>query len=77
MQEVQKIYVKQSDEQRIQHNATMGIISGSANQQDILISKQQAAEHAEGRRKDVLRRAYKPQPGDSSELKSCSSYSAQ
>jgi hypothetical protein len=42
-----------------------------------LISKQQAAERAEGRRKDVLRRAYKQQPGDSAELKSCSSYSAQ
>lgn len=77
MQEVQKTYVKQSDEERISHNATMGIISGSANQQAILISKQQAAEHAEGRRKDVLRRAYKQQPNDSSELKSCSSYSAQ
>jgi hypothetical protein len=77
MQEIQKTYVKQSDEERIRHNGTMGIISGGADQQAILISKQQAAERAEGRRKDVLRRAYKQQPGDSAELKSCSSYSAQ
>jgi hypothetical protein len=77
MQEVQKTYVKQSDEERIRHNATMGIISGGSNQQAILISKQQSAESAEARRKDISRRAYKQQPGDSSELKSCSSYSAQ
>jgi hypothetical protein len=55
----------------------MGIISGGSNQQAILISKQQSAERAEARRKDISRRAYKQQPGDSSELKSCSSYSAQ
>jgi hypothetical protein len=77
MQEVQKTYVKQSDEERIQHNATMGIVSGGTDQQAILISKQQAAERAESRRKDILRRAYKQQPNDSSELKSCSSYSGQ
>jgi tetratricopeptide (TPR) repeat protein len=77
MQEIQKKYVKQSDEERIQHNATMGIVGGGPNQQAILISKQEAAERAESRRKDVLRRVYKEQPGDSGELKSCSSYTVQ
>jgi len=75
MQHIQTAYVKQSDEERIQHNATMGVING-ADQQGILISKQQAAESAEARRKAVSQRAYTPPAGDSGELKSCSSYSA-
>jgi hypothetical protein len=77
MQQIQTKYVKQSDEERIQHNATMGIVSGGANQQAILISKQQAAERAEARRKAVAQRAYHPLAGNSDEIKSCSSYAPQ
>ena len=77
MQEIQKTYVKQSDEERIQHNGTMGIISGGSDQQAILISKQQAAERAEARRKAISQRTYKQLPGNSKELKTCSSYVAQ
>ncbi|HSE43122.1 MAG TPA: hypothetical protein VLH08_20360 [Acidobacteriota bacterium] len=75
-QEIQKTFVKQSDIERIQHNATMGVISG-IDPQAILISKQQAAQRTEARRKDVAQRAFQLAASNSAELKSCSSYAAQ
>jgi hypothetical protein len=73
MQEIQKTYVKQSDEERIQHNATMRVINGEVDQQAILISKQEAAENADVRRKAVTQRAF--QNSDrSNEPKPCSEY---
>jgi hypothetical protein len=77
MQQIQKTYVKQSDEERIQHNATMGVINSAPDQQAILISKQQAAERADARRKAISQRTYKQLPGNSNELKTCSSYAVQ
>jgi hypothetical protein len=55
----------------------MGIVSGGADQQAILISKQQAAESAEARRKAVAQRAYREPAVSSNELKACSNYAEQ
>jgi hypothetical protein len=74
MQEVQKTFVKQSDLERIEHNAKMGAISGTADSQAVMLSKQQAAQRSEARKKDVAQRAFQLPANNSAELKSCSSY---
>jgi hypothetical protein len=74
MQQIQNTYVKQSDEERIQHNASMQVIGGGADQQSILISKQKAAERAEARRKAVSQRAFHLKPEASDQLKTCLQY---
>jgi hypothetical protein len=58
MQEIQKSYIKQSDEERIQHNATMRVINDAVDTEAILISKREAAERADARRKAVVQRAF-------------------
>jgi hypothetical protein len=59
MQSIQKNVVQQSDQQRIEHVATMGVIQGT-DQSAVLLSKAETARQAESRKLEVQKRAYSP-----------------
>jgi len=75
IQKAQIEYVNQSDQQRMVHAATMGVISGSS-ASAALESARQAHVRAETRKAEIRKRAFVPSRPSSDQLKSCSELAA-
>ena len=73
MQRAQREFVKKSDEERMAHAATMGVIAGSS-QSAVLESARQARATAESRKADIRKRAFVPVTTSSSQPKPCSEW---
>src|SRR5689334_14344813 len=73
MQRAQRDFVTKSDQERISHAATMGVIGG-ASQSAVLESARRAQIAAEARRADIRRRAFVPVAPSSDVLKACSEW---
>ena len=73
IQKAQREYVKKSDEERMVHAATMGVISG-ASQSAILESARLARATAEARKAEIRKRAFVPT--SSNVIKPCSAWTA-
>lgn len=73
MQRAQREYVKKSDEERMVHAATMGVVSG-VSQSAVLESARQARATAESRKAEIRKRAFVPMTTSSSEIKPCSEW---
>lgn len=73
MQRAQREFVKKSDEERMVHAATMGVVSG-ASQSAVLESARQARATAESRRAEIRRRAFVPVTNSSDRPKPCSEW---
>jgi hypothetical protein len=73
IQRAQREYVKKSDEERMVHAATMGVISGSS-QSAVLESARQAQATAESRRTEIRKRAFVPLQTSSDLPKPCSAW---
>jgi hypothetical protein len=71
MQRAQREFVKNSDEERMVHAATMGIVSGSSSSA-ALESAQLAHAAAESRRAEIRKRAFVLPASASGQAKSCS-----
>lgn len=71
MQRAQREYVKKSDEERMVHAATMGVISGRPSPA-ALESARQARATAESRRAEIRKRAFVPVATSSNLAKPCS-----
>jgi tetratricopeptide (TPR) repeat protein len=71
IQRAQIDYVNQSDQQRMVHAATMGVISGSSSSA-ALESARQARVRAESRKAEIRKRAFVPVRTSSDQPKSCS-----
>jgi len=70
IQRAQREYVKKSDEERMVHAATMGVISG-ASPSAVLESARQARVTAESRKAEIRKRAFVPVPTSSNAIKPC------
>jgi hypothetical protein len=75
IQRAQREYVKKSDEERMVHAATMGVVSG-ASQTAVLESARLADATAESRKTDIRRRAFVAVPVSSDRPKLCSELAA-
>jgi hypothetical protein len=75
MQRAQREFVKKSDEERMVHAATMGVISGGS-QSAVLESARQARAKAESRKADIRKRAFVPVATSSDRLRPCSEWTA-
>ena len=75
IQKAQIEYVNQSDQQRMVHAATMGVISGSS-ASAALESARQAHVRAESRKAEIRKRAFVPAKTSSDQPKSCSELAA-
>lgn len=73
MQRAQTEFVKKSDEERMVHAATMGVVAG-ASQSAVLESARQARATAESRRAEIRKRAFAPVPSSSDRPKPCSEW---
>jgi hypothetical protein len=73
MQRAQREYVQKSDEERMVHAATMGVISGSSSSA-VLESARQARVTAESRKAEIRRRAFVPVRTSSDLPKPCSEW---
>ena len=73
IQRAQKQFVRKSDEERMTHAATMGVISG-ASQSAVLESARQARVAAESRKAEIRKRAFVPVPTSSDRPKPCSEW---
>lgn len=73
IQRAQREYVKKSDEERMVHAATMGVING-ASQSAVLESARQARVAAESRKAEIRKRAFVPVTTSSSGIKPCSEW---
>src|ERR1051325_10286715 len=73
IQKAQREYVKKSDEERMAHAATMGVIAGSS-QSAVLESARQAQATAESRKAEISKRAFVPVPTSSDQPKPCSEW---
>ena len=73
IQRAQREYVKKSDEERMVHAATMGVINGASNSA-VLESARQARVTAEGRKADIRKRAFVPMTTSSGPPKPCSEW---
>ena len=73
IQKAQREYVKKSDDERMVHAATMGVISG-ASQSAVLESARQAQARAESRKADIRNRAFVPMATSSNQPKRCSQW---
>ena len=73
IQRAQRQFVKKSDEERMEHAATMGVISGSS-QSAVLESARQARVIAESRKAEIRRRAFVPAMTSSDLTKPCSEW---
>lgn len=71
IQRAQREFVKKSDEERMVHAATMGVVNGSS-QSAVLESARQARATAESRKAEIRRRAFVPLTPSSDRLKPCS-----
>jgi hypothetical protein len=70
IQRAQREFVKSSDEERMVHAATMGVVSGSSTAA-ALESARQAHATAESRRAAIRKRAFVPSPGASTVPRAC------
>jgi hypothetical protein len=75
IQRAQREYVRKSDEQRMVHAATMGVISGTSNSA-VLESARQARATAESRKAEIRKRAFVPVATSSNGMKPCSEWTA-
>ena len=73
IQRAQREFVKKSDEERMVHAATMGVVNGSS-QAAVLESARQARATAESRKAEIRRRAFVPLTTSSDRLKPCSEF---
>jgi len=73
IQRAQREFVKKSDEERMVHAATMGVING-ASSSAALESARQARATAESRRAEIRRRAFVPLTPSSDRPKPCSEW---
>jgi hypothetical protein len=73
IQRAQREYVKKSDEERMVHAATMGVING-ASQSAVLESARQARATAESRKAEIRKRAFVPVATSSNVIKPCSEW---
>lgn len=71
IQRAQREFVKKSDEERMVHAATMGVVNGSS-QSAVLESARQARATAESRKAEIRRRAFVPLTTSSDRLRPCS-----
>jgi tetratricopeptide (TPR) repeat protein len=73
MQRAQRDFVKKSDQERVQHAATMGVIQGSS-QSAVLDSARKARAAAESRKAEIRKRAFVPVKSSSDQPKPCSAW---
>jgi hypothetical protein len=73
IQRAQREFVKKSDEERMVHAATMGVVSGSS-QSAVLESARQARATAESRKAEIRKRAFVPVENSSARPKPCSEW---
>ena len=73
IQRAQRDFVKKSDEERMAHAATMGVISG-ASQAAVLESARQAQATADSRKADIRKRAFVPLTSSSDRPRPCSEW---
>jgi hypothetical protein len=73
IQKAQREYVKKSDEERMVHAATMGVVAG-ASQSAVLESGRRADATAESRRAEIRKRAFFPLKTSSDRPRSCSEW---
>jgi hypothetical protein len=73
IQRAQRQFVKKSDEERMVHAATMGVING-ASQAAVLESARQARATAESRKAEIRKRAFVPVTTSSVQPKPCSEW---
>jgi len=73
IQRAQREFVKNSDEERMAHAATMGVISGSS-QSAVLESARQARASAESRKAEIRKRAFVAVTTSSDSPKPCSEW---
>jgi hypothetical protein len=73
IQRAQRQFVKKSDEERMAHAATMGVIAG-ASQSAVLESARQARATAESRKAEIRKRAFVPVTTSSDQPKPCSEW---
>jgi hypothetical protein len=76
MQRAQREFVKQSDEKRMAHAATMGVIAGGAPGAAALESARQARAATEARRAEIRKRAFVPVTTSSDRPKPCTELAA-
>jgi hypothetical protein len=74
MQRAQREFVKKSDEERMTHAATMGVIAGGASGSAPLESALQARTAAESRRAEIRKRGFVPVTTSSDRPKPCSEW---
>ena len=75
IQRAQREFVKKSDEERMVHAATMGVINGSPSSA-ALESARQARATAESRKAEIRKRTFVPVTSTSDQLKPCSDLAA-
>ena len=73
IQKAQREFVKKSDQERMVHAATMGVLAG-ASQSAVLESARQARVTAESRKAEIRKRAFVPVTTSSGLLKPCSEW---
>jgi len=73
IQRAQRQFVKKSDEERMVHAATMGVING-ASQSAVLESARLARVSAESRKAEIRKRAFVPVTTSSAVAKPCSEW---
>jgi hypothetical protein len=74
MQRAQREFVKRSDEERMTHAATMGVIEGGVSGAAALESARQARAAAEARKAEIRKRAFVPVTTPSDRPKPCSEW---
>jgi tetratricopeptide (TPR) repeat protein len=71
MQKAQREFVKKSDQERMTHAATMGVIQGGASSSAVLESARRARAAAESRKAEIRKRAFVPPRTSSDQQKPC------
>jgi hypothetical protein len=74
MQRAQREFVTKSDQERMKHAATMGVIQGGASQSAALESGRKARAAAESRKAEIRKRAFVPVRSASDQPKPCSEW---
>jgi hypothetical protein len=71
MQRAQRDFVKKSDDERMSHVPTMGVISGAPSQAAVMQSARGARVAAESRKAEIRKRAFIPSANASDRSRSC------
>ena len=74
MQRAQREFVTKSDQERMKHAATMGVIQGGASQSAALESARKARAAAESRKAEIRKRTFVPVRSASDQPKPCSEW---